>query len=48
MQKIKISTVSAKVETNMERKETRERIEEERHHQIEVSFTPSFVTRHEL
>jgi len=36
MQKIKISTVSAKVETNKERKETRDRIDEERQHQIEV------------
>ncbi|KAH7913225.1 Cullin [Hygrophoropsis aurantiaca] len=36
MQKIKISTVSAKVETIEERKETRDRIEEERHHQTEA------------
>ncbi|KAH7927936.1 Cullin-domain-containing protein [Leucogyrophana mollusca] len=36
MQKIKISTVSAKVETSEERKETRDRIEEERHHQTEA------------
>lgn len=37
MQKIKISTVSAKVETTKERKETRDRIDEERQHQIEVT-----------
>lgn len=43
MQKIKISTVSAKVETTKERKETRDRIEEERHHQIEVRLTISLV-----
>lgn len=36
LQKIKISTVSAKVETNEERKETQDRIEEERKHQTEV------------
>lgn len=36
MQKIKIGTVSAKVETTEERKETRERIDEERQHQMEV------------
>ncbi|KAI6119499.1 Cullin [Pisolithus croceorrhizus] len=36
MQKIKVSTVSAKVETMEERKETRERIDEERHYQIEA------------
>ncbi|KAJ8592195.1 Cullin-domain-containing protein [Rhizopogon salebrosus TDB-379] len=36
MQKIKISTVSAKVETNKERKETRDRIDEDRQHQIEA------------
>ncbi|OAX43154.1 Cullin-domain-containing protein [Rhizopogon vinicolor AM-OR11-026] len=36
MQKIKISTVSAKIETNKERKETRNRIDEERQHQTEA------------
>ncbi|KIJ62793.1 hypothetical protein HYDPIDRAFT_41506 [Hydnomerulius pinastri MD-312] len=36
MQKIKISTVSAKVENTDERKETRGRIDEERHHQTEA------------
>ncbi|KAI5989644.1 Cullin [Pisolithus orientalis] len=36
MQKIKVSTVSANVETIEERKETRERIDEERHYQIEA------------
>lgn len=43
MQKIKISTVSAKVETNKERKETRDRIDEDRQHQIEVSSYCSLV-----
>jgi cullin 3 len=36
LQKIKIGTVSAKVETNEERKETKDRVEEERKHQMEV------------
>jgi cullin 3 len=36
MQKIKINTVSSKVESGEERKETRDRIDEERKHQIEV------------
>ncbi|EIW83862.1 Cullin-domain-containing protein [Coniophora puteana RWD-64-598 SS2] len=36
MQRIKISTVSARVETNEERKETRGRIDEERAHQTEA------------
>ncbi|KAF9003928.1 Cullin [Cyathus striatus] len=36
MQKIKISTVSSKVENNEERKETRDRIDEERKHQMEA------------
>lgn len=48
MQKIKISTVSAKVETTKERRETRDRIEEERHHQIEVRLTISLIISHEL
>ena len=38
MQKIKIATVSSKVETTEERKETRHRIDEERKHQIDVSI----------
>jgi hypothetical protein len=37
MQKIKIATVSSKIETTEERKETRDRIDEERKHQIDVS-----------
>lgn len=37
MRKIKISTVSAKVESVQERKETKERIDEERRFQIDVS-----------
>jgi cullin 3 len=36
LQKIKISTVASKVETNEERKETRDRIDDERRHQTEV------------
>ena len=36
LQKIKISTVSSKVETTEERKETHDRIDEERRHQTEV------------
>jgi cullin 3 len=38
LQKIKISTISSKVESNEERKETNDRIEEERKHQTEVGF----------
>ncbi|TDL25857.1 Cullin-domain-containing protein [Rickenella mellea] len=36
LQRIKISTVSAKVESTEERKETENRIEEDRHHQAEA------------
>ncbi|KAF8656825.1 hypothetical protein AX16_002373 [Volvariella volvacea WC 439] len=36
LQKIKISTISAKVESTEERKETKDRIDEERRHQIEA------------
>lgn len=36
LQKIKISTVVSKVETGGERKETRDRVDEERRHQTEV------------
>lgn len=36
LQKIKISTVSSKIESTSERKETRERIDEERKYQIDV------------
>ncbi|KAF9444819.1 Cullin-domain-containing protein [Macrolepiota fuliginosa MF-IS2] len=36
IQKIKIATVSSKVETTQERKETRDRIDEERKHQIDA------------
>ena len=36
MQRIKISTVSAKVESTEERKDTRNRIDEERQYQTEV------------
>jgi cullin 3 len=36
LQKIKISTVAARVETGEERKETQDRVEEERRHQTEV------------
>jgi cullin 3 len=38
MQKIKISTISSRVESKDERKETRDRIDEERKHQMEVFF----------
>lgn len=48
MQKIKISTVSAKVETNMERRETHDRIEEERHHQIEACIVRIMKDRKHL
>jgi len=51
LQKIKISTVSSKVESGEERKETQDRVEEERRHQTEVrpvllslSLPLSFVT----
>ena len=37
MQRIKISTVSAKVETTDERKETKDRVDEERKFQMEAS-----------
>jgi len=37
LQKIKISTISSKVENNEERQETKSRIDEERKHQTEVS-----------
>ena len=37
MQKIKISTVSSRPESNDERKETRDHIDEERRHQTDVS-----------
>jgi cullin 3 len=37
LQKIKISTVAARIETGEERKETQDRIEEERRHQTEVN-----------
>lgn len=36
LQKIKISTISARVETGEERRETQDRIDEERKHQTEV------------
>ena len=39
LQKIKISTVAARVESTDERKETKDRVEEERRHQTEVSRT---------
>lgn len=48
MQKIKISTVSAKVETTKERRETRDRIEEERHHQIEACIVRIMKDRKHL
>jgi cullin 3 len=39
MQRIKISTVSAKVENVAERKQTKDSIDEERNFQMEVSFS---------
>lgn len=36
MQKVKINTISSKVESGDERRETRDRVDEERKHQIEV------------
>lgn len=42
MQRIKIGTVSAKVESTEERKETRERIDEERQYQTEVRGVQSW------
>lgn len=36
LQRIKISTVSSRPETNQERKETQDKIDEERKHQIDV------------
>lgn len=41
LSKIKINTISSKVESNEERKETRDRIDEERKHQTEVFFALS-------
>lgn len=40
LQKIKISTIASKVETVEERKETRDRVDEERRHQTEVRLIP--------
>jgi cullin 3 len=37
LQKIKISTVAARVEDADERKETKDRVDEERRHQMDVS-----------
>lgn len=39
LQKIKISTISSRVETVEERKETQDRVDEERRHQTEVRTT---------
>lgn len=46
LQKIKISTVTARVESSDERKETRDRVDEERKHQTDVR--PSFSFPDEL
>jgi len=42
MKKVKIQTISSKVESGEERKETLDRIDEERKHQMEVktAFPP--------
>ena len=45
LQKIKISTVSSKVESTEERKETHDRIDEERKHQTEVKSSPLVLRR---
>ena len=45
LQKIKISTVSSKVESTEERKETHDRIDEERKHQTEVKWSPLALRR---
>jgi Cullin family len=41
LQKVRISTVAGRVESGAERQETRDRVEEERRHQIEVGFVSS-------
>jgi len=44
MLKIKINTISSRVESGEERRETQDRIDEERKHQIEVfRYIPSFL-----
>lgn len=43
LQKVKINTISSKVESGEERKETRDRVDEERRHQIEVFQSRWFV-----
>ena len=45
LQKIKISTISSKVESTEERKETHDRIDEERRHQTEVECTSPVLRR---
>lgn len=42
LQKIKISTVASRVESTEERRETKDRIDEERKHQTEVCRILSF------
>ncbi len=39
LQRIKISTIASRVETSDERKETKDRVDEERKHQTEVGCT---------
>jgi cullin 3 len=43
LQKIKISTIAARVEDADERKETNDRVEEERKHQMDVSASEAAV-----
>ena len=43
LQKIKISTIAARVESNDERKETRDRVDEERKHQTDVCSRPALL-----
>jgi cullin 3 len=48
MQKIKISTVVSKVETGDERKETRDRIDEERRHQTDACIVRIMKDRKQM
>ncbi|KAF7327731.1 CULLIN-2 domain-containing protein [Mycena kentingensis (nom. inval.)] len=48
LQKIKISTISAKVESGEERKETKDRIDEERRHQTEACIVRIMKSRKQM
>ena len=43
LQKIKISTAAARVESGEERKETQDRVDEERRYQMDVRYTYHFL-----